>query len=66
MDLFNSRMTYVGHNEFFNRPKDETGKCATSANVGKGPHCIGRLRNDALLPAQSGWLTYSKSERTLD
>lgn len=38
MDLFNLRMTYyVGHsNEFFNRPKDETGKCAISANVENG------------------------------
>lgn len=56
MDLFNLRMTYyVGHNEFLNRPKDETGKRAISANVGNGLYCIGRLRNDALLPARSGF-----------
>ncbi len=52
-------------NEFLNRPKDETGKCAISANVGNGLHYIGRIRNDAPLPARSGLLTYSKSGRTL-
>ena len=55
MDAFNNFANDVGklYKEFLNRPKDDRGKCAISANVGNKRRAfsyIGGLRNDALLP----------------